>query len=350
MHSPDRFRPLSPPLAGLASSVFLLALAACGNPATEPAEAANVEAPPPLVAVVEVAPPDSAAGVRASGLVGFKRETPLAFGAPGEIEGITVDEGDRVVAGQLLATLRRTTVGADAEEAAIARQTAEQQLARTQALFDRGFASEAALENARLAVQRARESASIYAPSAGVILRRAAEPAQVVNAAQPLLFLGESRHGMVVRASLAASDVAGIDVGDAATIKVGGDAPRVGEVARISPKSADATGAFEVEVMIAAPEGLMSGEVAEVMIAREPDPAAASAFIVPALSLIDARADQGVVYVVDAEGIARRRAVETGGLTNAGVVVLQGLAAGDRVIAAGATTVRDGERVRIAGE
>ena len=73
-------------------------------------------------------------------------------------------------------------------------------------------------------------------------------------------------------------------------------------------------------------------------------------FTVPALSLIDARADQGIVFVVDAAGRARQRAVETGGVSDRGVVILKGLAQGDRVITRGASMVRDGDPVRVAGE
>ena len=76
----------------------------------------------------------------------------------------------------------------------------------------------------------------------------------------------------------------------------------------------------------------------------------AQEFVVPAISLIDARADQGVVFVVDAEGKARRRAVETGGVKDEGVAILQGLQEGDRVITRGASMVRDGDAVNVAAQ
>jgi multidrug efflux pump subunit AcrA (membrane-fusion protein) len=69
---------------------------------------------------------------------------------------------------------------------------------------------------------------------------------------------------------------------------------------------------------------------------------------VPPLALLDARADQGVVFVVDEGNIARRRAVRTAGISQAGVLVIEGLAPGERVISAGAAYVRDGEPVRLA--
>jgi len=123
---------------------------------------------------------------------------------------------------------------------------------------------------------------------------------------------------------------------------------RTGRVARVGAKGNDSTGAFEVEVEIASTEGMRSGMVAEVEIAATPSEAATAMLMVPTLSLLDARADQGIVFVVDAQGVARRRAVTTAGVTQAGVMVISGLEPGDRVISAGAAYVRDGDTVRIA--
>jgi multidrug efflux pump subunit AcrA (membrane-fusion protein) len=69
---------------------------------------------------------------------------------------------------------------------------------------------------------------------------------------------------------------------------------------------------------------------------------------VPTLSLLDGRADQGVVFVVDTDNVARRRSVQTAGIERDGVLVISGLEAGERVVAAGAAYVRDGEPVRVA--
>ena len=212
----------------------------------------------------------AAGAVRASGLVGYRREPVLAFAAPGIINAMLVDAGDRVRRGQSLATLRRTSVGANADEAALARANAERDLARTQELFERGFVSQARLDDARLAVERARDSSVLTAPADGVMLRRAAEPAQMVAAGAPVLGargnrLGHRRAragriGSARRASASAMQ---------RSVRIGGagDAPRQGRVTRIGAKATTATGAFEVEVEIAAAEGLRSGMVAEVEIA-----------------------------------------------------------------------------------
>lgn len=323
-----------------------LALAACG-----PADSAKGDDqvdPGPVVQIVAATPLSAAGAVQASGLVGYKREADLAFNAPGVIASILVDAGDRVRRGQRLATLRRTSVGSNPNEAALARANAERDLARAQELFERGFVSQARLDDARLAVERARDSSVLTAPADGVILRRRAEPAQSVGANAPILAFGETGSGVVVRAPVASAAAARVRVGDSVLVRVSefGE-PRQGRVARIGAQGDDSTGAFEVEVEVTNAEGLRSGMVAAVEIAAVAGEGAENALLVPTLSLLDARADQGVVYVVDAQGVARRRPVRTAGVTQDGVLVIEGLAAGERVVSAGAAYVRDGEPVRV---
>jgi hypothetical protein len=156
----------------------------------------------------------------------------------------------------------------------------------------------------------------------------------------------------VLLASVTAADAARVKAGDTVDVTLRGTERRTGKVARIAARSTDGTGAFDVEVSLGDGAGLRSGEVGEVVIqsTTATEGPATRTFIIPALSLIDARADQGMVYVVDAEGVARRRSVVTGGVSGAGVVVLNGLAEGDRVIANGAAKVRDGDAVRVGGE
>ncbi|MEZ5996467.1 MAG: efflux RND transporter periplasmic adaptor subunit [Hyphomonadaceae bacterium] len=320
-------------------------MAACGAGETQRAPAPEG----PLVEVVAVAPVAGPGVVRASGLVQYRREPALAFTSPGVITAINVDSGDVVRRGQRLAAQRRTSVGGNAQEAALARENAERDLARTQDLYERGFVSEARLEAARLAVERARETTVLTAPTDGVILRRTAEPSQIVAAGAPVLILGETGSGIVVRASMSSAQAQRIRVGQSATVRVAdeGEAGRVGEVTRVAAKGDDRTGAFEVEVEVGSGEGLRSGMVAEVEVAAGQADSAQEALLVPTLALLDARADQGVVYVVDERGVARRRAVRTAGVSQAGVMVIEGLQAGERIVSAGAAYVRDGEAVRV---
>jgi RND family efflux transporter MFP subunit len=311
----------------------------------------NDQVPPdvrPVVSVIAVAPVAAAGAIRASGLVGYKRETELSFNAPGVIASLLVDTGDVVRPGQQLASMRRTSVGSNPAEATQARENAERLLARTRALFEKGFVSQTAVDDAQLALERAQESTVLTAPAAGVILRRRAEPAQMVSAGTPVLVLGETQHGIVVRAAVASRAAARIGSGSTATVRIAGLASRAATVVRVAAKGDDSTGAFEVEVRPDDATGLRSGQVAEVDIAGAGNSETAAALVVPTLSLLDGRADQGVVFVVDSANVARRRSVQTAGIARDGVLVISGLTAGERVVAAGAAYVRDGEPVRIA--
>jgi RND family efflux transporter MFP subunit len=291
--------------------------------------------------------------------VAYKRETPLAFNVPGVIAALSADEGQTVRAGQRLAALRQTQVAAGSAEAQAALETAERELARAQTLFDRGLVAQARLDTARLGLERARAAAAnaafaqdtsvLNAPAAGVILRRLAEPAQVVGAGAPILVLGETGSGLIVRVGVTAGQAQRLARGAAASVRVAGEsAPRQGRVVLIASASNPATGAFDVEVQLEQTDGLRSGAVAVAAIEATEETAAAGALAVPLLALLDARADQGVVYVVGEDAIARRRAIRTAGVVGDEVMVVEGLAAGERVVSRGAAFVRDGAAVTVA--
>lgn len=335
----------------LGSLALVGLLAGCQGEAGEAPDAAPAPAVAIAVDALSIAADGAGSGVRASGIVAYKREAALGFGAPGQIETLSVDAGDRVAAGQVIATLRKISAGADEAESALARQTAQQNFDRVTRLFEAGAASQAELDNARLALERTRERISIVAPSGGVVLAREAEPGQTVSAGQPVVIIGENRAGLIVRASMTPAEVAQVKVGDTASVLIEKRAPVSGTVLRIAPRGS-MSGTFEVEIGVSGVEGLRAGEVAEISLAAHAAPAEAAPgnFVIPAIALIDARADQGVVFVIDADGKARRRAVETGGVTDAGVSILKGLVAGDRVITRGASMVRDGDIVKVAGE
>ena len=328
-------------------------LAACGGAK----DAAKKESPAPIVSVVAVARDGAAGAVRASGLVGYLRETTLSFKVPGVIARINVDEGDTVRAGQALASLNLTEYSANASETDAMLRTAESQLARTQTLFEKGLVAQARLDDAQLAVDRAkaanqstgfnRAQGVIVASTGGVILRRSAQPNQNVSPGQPVLMLGEVNSGLIIRAGVSSVDAARIKVGDTAAVRIDAMPERHGKVTRIAAKSDAATGGFNVEIAVTPIDGLRSGLVAEATIAASGG-GAEGPIRTPTLSLLDARADQGVVLVVDAQGVAHRRAVQTAGVNGDSVLIVSGLEPGERVIASGAAYVRDGQTVAIA--
>lgn len=343
--------------AGLLALAFAPVLSGCGK--GDGADAAKAT-PAPTVSIVAVQRDGAAGAVRASGMVAYQRETALSFKVPGVVARINVDEGDQVRAGQTLASLNLTEYSANFAEADATLRTAESQLTRTKTLFERGLVAQARLDDAQLAVDRARAARQatgfnraqgvIAAPSSGVILRRAAEPNQNVGAGQLIVSIGEVNSGLIVRAALSSSDAARLKIGDAAEVRINGlaGAPRKGVVRRVAAKSDATTGGFDVEIAVTPIDGLRSGLVAEVDIMASGSGAVSGPLRAPTLALLDARADQGVVLVVDDKSVAHRRAVQTAGVDRDSVLIVGGLEPGERVISAGAAYVRDGQTVVVA--
>lgn len=347
--------------SALIAGCALAALAGCGGGSETPDTAEQKAATGPTVEVLTISEGTVSQSITASGLIGYRRETPLSFNVGGVVDTITVDDGDTVRRGQPLASLRQTQVQAGSADAEAVLANAEQNLTRTERLFERGIVAQARLDDARTAVARARAArdsaqftrgtASLTAATGGIILRRTAEPGQVVGPGQPVLVLGEQDSGWVLRVAVQASAAASLRAGQPVEVRLSAlDPPqRMGTIARIAGQSTAATGAFDVEISLPAGSGLRSGMVgqARLNLPEQAQGQPKTALRIPALALFDARADQGVVYVVDAAGIAHRRAVQTAGIDDEAVLVVGGLNPGDRIVSAGAAYVRDGEPVTV---
>ena len=124
-----------------------------------------------------------------------------------------------------------------------------------------------------------------------------------------------------------------------------------GEVTEIAVASVGSAAAFPVVVKIS--EGhpsLRSGLAAEVIFQFD-TLAATGSIVLPVAAVI--RDPEGTfVYVaspteISGQALIGRRAVTLGELTQAGIEVLDGLAAGDRVVTAGISVIRDGQHVLI---
>jgi RND family efflux transporter MFP subunit len=340
-------------LAASALSAVAWLAAGCGGPADKSDAAAKTEAPKPSVATMIVGEDGGAGAVRAAGMVSFQREMTLSFRTPGLIREILVDEGDRVRQGQALARLDLKDLNASLAEAETAVRNAESQLTRDKSLFDRGFIAQARLDASDLSLARARtaltavrfnrDQAVITAPANGVVLRRLAEPNQNAAAGAPVLLFGSQTEGVIVRAGFSADAVGKLAVGDLAQVRLEDGAFRDAKVSRIAAKSDAATAAFDVEVSLNDGRGLRSGQVGEVLVQSRI--ATAARIVIPTTALLDARADQGFVFILEAGDIARRRPVRTAGVEGENVVIAAGLKPGDVVIVAGAAFVRDGQAI-----
>lgn len=329
-------------------------LAACGNGADSPAPQG---AAPVRVAVVESAP--AIASLRAVGVLAPADEVRLAFKTGGVIRSIEVVQGEPVRDGQLLATLADDEIAAAVSQARAVADQAARDLERGRALLAdevatreqvEDLATAHAVANAQLrsALFNAKHS-RIEAPGDGVVLRRLAEPDEQVAAGQPVLVVGNTGGGWVVRAALADRDVVRVLPGSAAEVTFDAfpDQRFAAKIIEIAAAADPQTGTYEMKLSIN-PQGarFVQGLVAKVVIA---DPDAENVFVVPVTSLLEADGRVATVFVVAESGVAKRVSVQTGRLIGERVEVVAGLDLGDRVVTEGAAWLDDNEAVRILG-
>jgi len=313
----------------------------------------------------------------------------------GRLLRVQVDQGDRVVAGQLLAELDPVDLGPRAEAArsaaARARQSAQASQAqvaeadsrarlaqvnseRYQALYRQNFvakemadsrrhetaAADAALAAARAnavaaqreigraeadlrGIEQVRQSLALVSPIDGVVTAREAEPGTTVVAGQAVLRLVDPTQ-LWVRARVDQARAEGVQLGQAADIVLrsvpGASLP--GKVVRIDLQSDALTEERIINVAFdPAPAQLYLGELAEVTIRL---PGAKGVLSVPRAALTQHQGTPGVWRIE--QGRARFHPVQPGVQTAERVQIVSGLAAGDRLIVYSAKQLDDGVRVR----
>lgn len=348
-------------------SFLVGALAACSKEsAPTSAPAAHVSATIP----VETAKPlaaGSANTIRVTGTLSANVELRLSFKTGGILKRLLVDTGQNVRAGQLLAELDRTEVGAGATQMRMSLVKAERDYVRAETLFKQDVIPKAQLDDARTALEVARagsvamnfnsDSGRITAEKDGVVLRRFVEAGEVVAAGAPILALSQGDAKKVLKVSLSDIDAVRVDLGDLAEVSF--DAmPGVKIKAHVLTLAGSAnagTGLFDIELALdGATERLSSGMIGQAVIQPGIDTDASDKntgqtptpelLLIPLAALVEANAEHGLIYVVE-NSKAKSRQIALGEIRGDTVLVLGGLSANDFVVVRGAPYLDDGTPV-----
>ncbi len=328
---------------------LLLTLAACDK-APPP--------PPPLPVVLTLvagAAEDPLARTYA-GEVHARYEMPLAFRIGGKLLERKVDAGARVQAGEVLARLDPADVALQSSQAEAQRQLAEADAQRYRDLYEKKFVSAAALDAKETALKAAAAQAGIArnqaayaelrADAAGVVAAVQAEPGQVLAAGQPVFRLARDGEREVA-IDLPETAVAGLKPGAEAEVSLWADGKRYrGRLRELSPTADPATRTYPARVTILDPDNaIVIGMTARVGFARDEG----TVLTVPLAALFQQEKGAGpAVWVVSKDETLALRPVTVGAYTDAGATITGGLAAGERIVAAGVHKLSAGEKVRIA--
>ena len=338
-------------------SVVIFLLPGCGD------NHGNTTDPVRTVRYVVVGSAQTLPALERTGEIHAHDETILSFRTGGRIVTRSVDIGDRVNAGQLLATLENTTsqnqldgAQADYEGAKASAQVAALNLNRMQKLMPTGAiartqldTARARLKNSESALRNARESLGwtrLMAPQSGVITEVSASAGQVVSGGQSVLTLatGEARDVVFDIAkpdAIPPQEQAGLRVSLLNDPSVQASAA----LRDISPQADPQTRTWRVRATLQNPPLAMAlgASVTVTLPATGPH-----GYALPA-SALSRVGDKPAVYVINPQSQAQLRVVVPAYYTATSVIISGGLEPGDRVITAGVSKLRPGEPV-IAGE
>lgn len=347
----------------------------------------------PAITVTEVTLRTMRDRVIASGLIGPVEEIqvqPLIEGQP--LEQLLVDVGDKVIAGQVLAILSKTTLELQRSEAAASQAAsratiaqAEAQLVeaeagaaeaqrvanRTEKLRAQGSSPQAQADtanagavtaNARVTVARqslesarAQEALSVArlenvdlqlsrtevkSPVAGIVVARNAKIGGIATASGLPMFVIMRDGALELRAEIAESNLMRLAVGQKTILHAVGDmADLTGTVRLVDPTIDTTTRLGQARITVDNPELLRSGMFVEaeiLVVERE-------AIAVPVTAVGSSANATTVMRVKD--GVVERVEVKTGIRDGGFVEILQGLAAADVVVTKAGAFVRPGDKI-----
>ena len=324
-----------------------LLVAACGGGAPEPEATATATAMAGSAAESIVTVRDTVidATLEAAGIAEPIQRATLGTKLMGAVTSVTVREGERVRAGQVVATIdardiaaRRTQVAAGSAAADAMHRDAETQLARMRALYAESAATRVQLEAAETGLARAAAAAAsaragaaevdalgayarIQAPFPGIVTRRFVDPGAFVAPGAPVVTIEDaSRLRLRVTTTPAAgrlaagTSIGGTIEGTPVEAVIEGVVPSSGAVYTVNAVVNNVGGTFPSggTATLRLPGGTRSG------------------LFIPAAALI-AEGDLTGVRVVGATG-GELRWIRLGDTHGELVEVLSGIRAGDRVL------------------
>lgn len=329
----------------------LSTVAGCGksNGADQPRD-------PPLVIAVPVASMRFIDRIDAVGTARAREQVTLSSPVTERIVRINFEDGGYVRAGQVIAELAQGQESAQLTEASVRAREATQQLRRLEELKARGFATNASVD-AQLAMagsaraQAAEASASIgdriiRAPFSGWASLRTISAGAVVSAGTPIATisdLSEIKLDFPIPETL----LTAVSVGQTIEARAAAFADHRfrGRIATIDPVIDPATRSVMVRAILPNPDNrLKPGMLLTVGVESTPR----TAFAVPELAVIG-EGEGRYVFVVGADGKAKRAPVKTGVRDRGMMEIVEGLKPGQKVISEGVVKVSDGTSVRLAG-
>ncbi len=302
-----------------------------------------------------------------AGDVRAQTEVNLSFRVAGKVLNRTVDAGDRVHAGQMLARLDDADLSLQSQAAASSvsalradRDLATAELKRYSDLVAQKLVSQSLFESKKAQAQAAQSRyqqalaqsqvnanqtgyAVIRAPGPGVISQRMVEAGQVVNAGQPVFtFAADGARDVAI--SIGEQHIGKVQIGQPVAIELWTDGSQrfTGKVREIAGSADSLTRTFAARVAFDdAATVTQLGQSARVLLSGK----TAGLMYVP-LSALTETDNQPAVWLVGKDGRLRKRAVTVARYGAQHAEISNGVSVNEWIVQAGVHLLREGEQVR----
>lgn len=284
----------------------------------------------------------------------------------GRILDLFYDDGELVAEGEPLGVIQAVVEQAQSDAVAARERAAAAEASRVRLIYERtenlaarGFAAEAALDEARAALEAANAELAaasaerraaiaragefiVRAPMSGVVLLRPIDNGQVVSSDTTLFKLG-SVEGGELYADVDEIYADALKTGMMARAALSGSKAQFSaRITEVSPQVDPSTGGRLIKLAPMATIDIPPGrsvDITIVLAVRE------NSIIVPRQAVIDVTSAPRV-YVVDSKGLVRVREVEVDPWPSIDAIILAGLRGGDLVVLDPGQT-KPGARVRV---
>ena len=315
-----------------------------------------------------------------TGISKSSRESRLSFKVSGTVINVPVQIGQRLRSGDMIAQIDPASYVLQAQQAQAALVEAEANDRRAAANYDRtkglyandnaslndlesaraqAESAEAIVGSATKALEIARLNVSYTRLTAAADCSIATLDVEVNENVQSGQQVASVSCGDVyeVVVDLPESLIGSVDESTPVSVRLGSIPGEVfgGEITEVAVASGAGSAAFPVVIQITDTHpDLRSGLAADVTFQFPLGAAGGDGVVLPVTAVI--RDPNGTFVFIaepdgdDGEALVRRRPVTLGELTQSGVEVVEGLQAGDRVVTAGISVIRDGQRVLIPAE
>jgi len=283
----------------------------------------------------------------------------LSFAVAGTVEQVLVAAGQKVTKGQLLATVNTTTAQNAFDAAQATLSQAQDAYNRLVKLHENGSLPDIKFVEVETGLQQAKSMAAItrkalddcrlYAPQSGMIASCNIEAgANVLPGVQAIKLVAIEK--VYAKIFVSENEIGSIHEGQTATLSVAAldNAVFTGKTEQKGIAANPISHTYEVKIGIAnTQKNLLPGMVCNVTIDNVSSHPTSIA--VPNRCIKVAADGKRYVWLVK-DGVASRRYITTGGLTDSGIEVIEGLTAGEQVITDGFLNIGEGMRVKIENE